>query len=56
MLDKTRLRNPALFEKIVTPEEAADLIQDGMNVGTSGFTPADEFAKKEQKAAALFLE
>lgn len=40
MLDKTRLRNPKLFDKIVTPEEAAALIKDGMNVGTSGFTPS----------------
>lgn len=40
MLDKTRIRNPKLFDKIVTPEEAAALIKDGMNVGTSGFTPS----------------
>jgi succinyl-CoA:acetate CoA-transferase len=40
MLDKTRLRNPKLFAKIVSAAEAADLIQDGMNVGTSGFTPS----------------
>lgn len=40
MLDKTRLRNPKLFDKIVTAEEAAVLIKDGMNVGTSGFTPS----------------
>ena len=40
MLDKTRLRNPKLFDKIVTPEEAAAMIKDGMNVGTSGFTPS----------------
>ncbi len=33
MLDKTRLRNPRLFDKIVSPEEAATLIKDGMNVG-----------------------
>lgn len=32
MLDSTRLRNPQLFDKIVTPEEAAALITDGMNV------------------------
>ena len=31
MLDSTRLRNPQLFDKIVTPEEAAALITDGMN-------------------------
>ena len=40
MLDNTRLRNPQLFDKIVTPEEAAALITDGMNVGVSGFTPS----------------
>ena len=40
MLDKTRLRNPRLFEKIVAPGQAADLILDGMNVATSGFTPS----------------
>ena len=40
MLDKTRLRHPALFDKIVPPETAAELIEDGMNVGVSGFTPS----------------
>lgn len=40
MLEKDRLRNPKLFDKIVTAEEAANLILDGMNVGTSGFTPS----------------
>ena len=40
MLDKDRLRNPALFGKIVSADEAANLIQDGMNVGVSGFTPS----------------
>lgn len=40
MLDQTRLRNPALFAKIVTPDKAAELIEDGMNVGVSGFTPS----------------
>ena len=40
MLDSTRLRNSQLFDKIVTPEEAAALITDGMNVGVSGFTPS----------------
>lgn len=37
---KDRLRNESLFEKIVTGEEAASLIDDGMVIGTSGFTPA----------------
>lgn len=40
MLDATRLRNPALFQKVVSAEEAAHLLQDGMNVGVSGFTPS----------------
>ncbi len=40
MLDSTRLRNPDLFKKIVSADEAASLITDGMNVGTSGFTPS----------------
>lgn len=39
MLDSTRLRNPQLFDKIVTPEEAAALITDGMNVGRQWFYP-----------------
>lgn len=40
MLDSTRLRHPSLFDKIVTAEQAAELIHDGMNVGVSGFTPS----------------
>ncbi len=40
MLDSSRLRNPELFKKIVDPEKAALLIEDGMNVGVSGFTPS----------------
>ena len=40
MLDSTRLRNPALFDKVVAPEEAAAMIEDGMNVGVAGFTPS----------------
>mgnify|MGYP002232484276 FL=1 len=56
MLDSTRLRNPQLFDKIVTPEEAAALITDGMNVGVSGFTPSgypkknnDSFSQSYQR-------
>lgn len=37
MLDTSRLRHPSLFEKVVTPEEAASLITDGMHVGVAGF-------------------
>ena len=51
MLDSTRLRNPKLFDKIVTPEEAAALITDGMNVGVSGFTPSG-YPKKTTIALA----
>lgn len=40
MLDATRLRTPCLFDKIVSADEAATLITDGMNVGVSGFTPS----------------
>ena len=40
MLDSSRLRNPALFDKIVTPAKAQELIRNGMNVGFSGFTPS----------------
>ena len=51
MLDKTRLRNPELFKKIVTPEKAAELILDGMNVGVAGFTPSG-YPKKTTLALA----
>jgi len=40
MLNSSQLRNPKLFKKIVTADEAAAFIQDGMHVGVSGFTPA----------------
>jgi len=33
-----RLRNDSLLEKLTNPEEAAKFVQDGMIVGTSGFT------------------
>ncbi|MGI6263187.1 MAG: succinate CoA transferase [Succiniclasticum sp.] len=51
MLDSSRLRNPALFDKIVTPAKAQELIQDGMNVGFSGFTPSG-YPKKTALALA----
>ena len=51
MLDKSRLRNPALFGKIVSPEKAAELIQDGMNVGVAGFTHSG-YPKKTTLALA----
>ena len=37
---KDRVRNSALQAKITTAEAAAALIKPGMNIGTSGFTPA----------------
>lgn len=37
-----RIRNPALMERIVTPEAAAALIRDGMTIGMSGFTRAGD--------------
>ncbi len=37
---KDRLRDESLIEKIVTADDAAKLVKDGMIVGTSGFTPA----------------
>ena len=40
MLQSDRLRNRALFSKIVSAEEAAARIEDGMTVGVSGFTPS----------------
>jgi len=35
-----RIKNKKLQEKLITAEEAAELIKDGMTVATSGFTPA----------------
>ena len=37
---RDRIKNKALHDKIRTAEEAAAMIKDGMNIGTSGFTPA----------------
>lgn len=37
-----RIRNPRLLERVVTPEEAASWIQDGMTLGLSGFTRAGD--------------
>ena len=51
MLDKTRLRNPKLFEKIVSAQQAAAMITDGMNVATGGFTPSG-YPKKTTLALA----
>jgi succinyl-CoA:acetate CoA-transferase len=40
VLTADRLRNPKLFDKIMTADQAATMIHDGMNVGVSGFTPS----------------
>ena len=37
---KDRIRCASLMDRIVSADEAASLITDGMNVGCSGFTPA----------------
>lgn len=34
-----RIRCKKLLDKVITAEAAADMIKDGMSVGTSGFTP-----------------
>ncbi|MFT0860618.1 acetyl-CoA hydrolase/transferase family protein [Ancylobacter sp. G4_0304] len=39
---RERIRQSSLWEKIVSAEQAASLIQDGMTVGMSGFTRAGE--------------
>ena len=36
----SRIRCPKLMDKIMTAEQAAAEIKDGMIIGTSGFTPA----------------
>ncbi len=40
MLTEAQLRNPDLFNRIVSADEAASHITDGMTVGVSGFTPS----------------
>jgi len=35
-----RIRNKELLAKIMSAEQAALLIKDGMNIGASGFTPS----------------
>ncbi len=35
-----RIRCKKLLDKVITAEAAADMIKDGMSVGTSGFTPS----------------
>ena len=51
MLTADRLRHPSLFDKVMSAGQAAAIIQDGMNVGVSGFTPSG-YPKKVTKALA----
>ena len=37
---RDRIRNQELEKKIIEAEEAADLVEDGMTIGCSGFTPS----------------
>lgn len=37
-----RIRDPRLWDRVVTPEEAASWIEDGMTLGLSGFTRAGD--------------
>ena len=39
-MDQERVRHPGLREKIMSAEQAAEFVQNGMNVGISGFTGA----------------
>lgn len=65
MLDSKRLRHASLFEKIVSPDEAAWHIEDHHKVGISGFTPsgypkettlalADQIAKGRKCAISVW--
>ncbi|MFG9941053.1 succinate CoA transferase [Pseudomonas aeruginosa] len=49
---RDRVRLPSLLDKVMSAAEAADLIQDGMTVGMSGFTRAGE-AKAVPQALAM---
>jgi hypothetical protein len=40
MLDKTRLRNNKLFAKIVTPEQAAEMVMNGMKEVFGEYKPS----------------
>lgn len=48
---KDRIRKEELLDKIMSPQEAAQLIQNGMTIATSGFTPAG-YPKAVPKALA----
>lgn len=51
MLTSERLRSPGLYPKVASAQEAAALIEDGMNIGVSGFTPSG-YPKMVTKALA----
>ena len=40
MMEQERIRCPQLLDKVISAEEAAWMIEDGMNIGVSGFTPS----------------
>lgn len=40
MMEQERIRCPQLLDKVISAEDAAWMIEDGMNVGVSGFTPS----------------
>ncbi|NKK61101.1 hypothetical protein GFM44_35445, partial [Rhizobium leguminosarum bv. viciae] len=46
---RDRLRSEKLWDRIVTADEAALLITDGMAVGMSGFTRAGEANTSERR-------
>ncbi|MGE8355905.1 MAG: propionyl-CoA--succinate CoA transferase, partial [Microvirgula sp.] len=41
-MSEQRIRCAALLDRVTTPAKAAELIRDGMTVGTSGFTRAGD--------------
>lgn len=51
-MHQDRIRRPELLDKVMSATDAAELIQDGMTVGMSGFTRAGE-AKAVPQALAL---
>ncbi len=55
MLDSSRLRHSSLFNKIVSADDAANMIVDGMNIGVSGFTPSG-YPKKTTTALAKAIK
>jgi succinyl-CoA:acetate CoA-transferase len=59
---KERIRNKAFLDKVKTAAEAAQLIEDGMTIATSGFTPSGypkavplEIAKRAENGEKIGL-